>query len=133
MWCDILSINAHDKKEKSAQVALLPVIYRKAKQVIAWLGTSGDEGDEAKHVVLRCLAAERAQPEPAKRPDGDRLYRSKLRHTWDPQWDDEDRAWYAWPDAPPCTVCRNPSDPEDLETMVDPSSMLEELQDIAGT
>ena len=47
LWVDALCINQSDSAEKSSQVGLMGEIYSRAKNVLAWLGTSADHSDKA--------------------------------------------------------------------------------------
>jgi hypothetical protein len=38
LWIDALSINQENVKEKNQQIPLMPFIYRRAKEVLVWLG-----------------------------------------------------------------------------------------------
>lgn len=40
LWVDAVCINQHDDNERSAQVRIMLSVYRKAEQVLAWLGPS---------------------------------------------------------------------------------------------
>lgn len=56
MWIDALSINQADNNEKSNQIALMRQIFRGAKVVIVWLGTS--ESGELAFEMFRELVAD---------------------------------------------------------------------------
>jgi len=43
LWCDALCINQDDLNEKSMQIQNLLHVFRKASQVIAWLGSETDD------------------------------------------------------------------------------------------
>lgn len=45
LWIDAICIAQHDHKEKSFQVSNMFLIYRKARTVIAWLGSGTDDID----------------------------------------------------------------------------------------
>ena len=47
IWIDAVCINQHDDEEKAVQVSRMGDIYRKAHQVVAWLGPSGQDSDLA--------------------------------------------------------------------------------------
>jgi hypothetical protein len=47
IWIDAVCINQHDDAEKAVQVSRMGDIYRKAHQVVAWLGPSGQDSDLA--------------------------------------------------------------------------------------
>jgi hypothetical protein len=47
IWIDAVCINQHDDEEKAVQVSRMGDIYRKAHQVVAWLGPSGQNSDLA--------------------------------------------------------------------------------------
>jgi hypothetical protein len=47
IWIDAVCINQHDDEEKAIQVSRMGGIYRKAHQVVAWLGPSGQDSDLA--------------------------------------------------------------------------------------
>lgn len=44
IWADAVCINQVDEEEKSQQVQLMPLIYRKAKSVLIWLGDESQNG-----------------------------------------------------------------------------------------
>lgn len=59
LWVDAVCINQADNTEKSRQVGMIAQIYGAATRVIAWLGESRDERqDAAAYATLRCLAAD---------------------------------------------------------------------------
>ncbi|KAK4452528.1 heterokaryon incompatibility protein-domain-containing protein [Podospora aff. communis PSN243] len=51
LWADAVCINQADLDEKSAQVPLMGVIYRSAREVWVWLGDVGGVGDGAEGEV----------------------------------------------------------------------------------
>ena len=56
IWVDFFCINQSDDKEKSWQVGLMADIYRKASNVVAWLGPA-ESGDESVVDYLNSLGA----------------------------------------------------------------------------
>ena len=53
LWCDALSINQNDPREKSAQVRIMLTIFFKASGVVAWLGPSDEATARAFGVLVR--------------------------------------------------------------------------------
>ncbi|CAI4214108.1 unnamed protein product [Parascedosporium putredinis] len=51
LWIDALCINQDDVIERQAQVPIMDKIYRKADQVIIWLGPSTDTSEEVLRLV----------------------------------------------------------------------------------
>jgi hypothetical protein len=47
LWVDALCINQQDNDEKSKQVAIMGLIYEKAKQTLIWIGEEDDDSDLA--------------------------------------------------------------------------------------
>jgi len=43
LWIDAICINQEDNNEKEQQVRIMGDVYRKASQVVVWLGTAGDD------------------------------------------------------------------------------------------
>jgi hypothetical protein len=44
LWIDALSINQHDRNEKTHQVGIMGKIYSQAHEVVVWLGAAGQHG-----------------------------------------------------------------------------------------
>jgi Heterokaryon incompatibility protein (HET) len=47
IWIDAICINQDDDSEKNHQIPLMGEIYSNASQVLVWLGTNSEQGDEA--------------------------------------------------------------------------------------
>ena len=47
IWIDAICINQNDDIEKNHQIPLMGEIYSNATQVLVWLGTNSEQGDEA--------------------------------------------------------------------------------------
>jgi hypothetical protein len=58
LWVDALCINQDDKQEKSEQVARMLAIYKKARSVIAWLGSPDNDSLLAFACVRKLSALE---------------------------------------------------------------------------
>jgi hypothetical protein len=53
IWVDAICINQRRITERNHQVSIMPRIYTNAKEVIAWLGDSYDDSDEAMGLLHR--------------------------------------------------------------------------------
>lgn len=51
LWIDALCINQHDHREKSDQVGRMGTIFSSAKVVLAWIGLSRDDSDDALRIL----------------------------------------------------------------------------------
>ncbi len=52
LWVDAICINQDDSDEKSAQVAIMSVIYRMAEDVLIFLGEAADGSDQIMEYLL---------------------------------------------------------------------------------
>lgn len=55
LWVDILCINQTDITERSAQLSIITTIFRRAAEVIVWLGSENDHINEAIDWIPRLL------------------------------------------------------------------------------
>jgi Heterokaryon incompatibility protein (HET) len=53
IWIDAICINQSDTEEKSHQIPLMEEIYRKASNVLIWLGKESEGSEEAIHYLTR--------------------------------------------------------------------------------
>lgn len=61
LWIDQICINQDDMSERSKQVQLMGVIFKRAKRVLAWLGEMDQHGTVSLVELMSAVAAERAR------------------------------------------------------------------------
>ena len=62
LWADALCIDQDDDDEKAEQVQLMGSIYKKASQVLVYLGEERDDSDKGIDLILNVLAATKNLP-----------------------------------------------------------------------
>lgn len=74
IWVDAICINQADTEEKNAQVRLMQEIYRRADEVLIWLGGAADNSDSAFELVRKLMFAD----------EFDAVRGIQRRYLWDP-------------------------------------------------
>ena len=59
LWVDAVCIYQKDDAEKTSQVQDMGSIFKKAREVVVWLGLERDEGESAMKLLQSLEAAER--------------------------------------------------------------------------
>jgi hypothetical protein len=87
LWVDAICIDQQNKAEKGQQVGLMAEIYRKARGIFAWLGTTntlvaGSEGDTELGMAVELLSDAAALPEDVSF----QVFRQKVVRKWAGRW-----------------------------------------------
>lgn len=63
IWCDLISINQADLKERAREIVRMADIYRKARRVVIWLGREADDSALAMKAIEYTGSQVQIQPE----------------------------------------------------------------------
>lgn len=79
-WIDAICINQLDMLERSSQVALMRIIYHRATQVIAWLGTE-DQYTEKAFTLIETIFAKTVSADSTFEADAGTIWNQKAMET----------------------------------------------------